>query len=69
MFHTKQKKLTIGTIPEKVDNLWDTLKYRGFNLMCWSQKRPVGAIDAAVEELRQVMEITRKVFPRSLLHS
>ena len=63
-FIQNKKKLTIGTIPEKVDNLWDTLKYRGFNLVCWSQKRPVGPIDLAIEELKQVMEITRKVFPK-----
>ncbi|MBI5409606.1 MAG: alpha/beta fold hydrolase [Nitrospirae bacterium] len=56
-------KLTIGDIPEKVDSLWTALKDRGFNLVCWSQRRPVGPMDAAVEELKKIMEIVRESFP------
>jgi len=59
-----KKKLTIGDIPEKIDGLWAALKKREYNLVCWSQNRPVGPISAAVEELKQVMEISRRVFPR-----
>ena len=58
-----KKKLTIGDIPEKIEGLWATLKRREYNLVCWSQGRPVGPIIAAVEELKQVMEIARRVFP------
>jgi pimeloyl-ACP methyl ester carboxylesterase len=59
-----KKKITIGDIPEKVDSLWAALQIKGYNLVCWSQKRPVGPISAAVEELKQVMEMTGNVFPR-----
>ncbi len=59
----KRKKLTIGDIPKRVDTLWDILKDRGFNLVCWSQKRPAGPISAAVEELEEVMRLVRKTFP------
>ena len=58
-----KKKFTIGDIPEKVDSIWAALQIKGYNLVCWSQKRPVGPISVAVEELKQVMEITRKAFP------
>jgi len=59
-----KKKFTIGDIPEKIDGLWAALKKREYNLVCWSQNRPAGPIGAAVEELKQVMEITRRVFPK-----
>jgi pimeloyl-ACP methyl ester carboxylesterase len=59
----RRKKLTIGDIPERVDTLWDILKGRGFNLVCWSQRRPAGPISAAVEELEEVMGLVRKTFP------
>ncbi|MBI5099123.1 MAG: alpha/beta hydrolase [Nitrospirae bacterium] len=58
-----KKKITIGDFPEKVDSLWAALQIKGYNLVCWNQKRPVGPISVAVEELKQVMEITRKFFP------
>jgi pimeloyl-ACP methyl ester carboxylesterase len=59
-----KKKLTIGDMPEKIDSLWAALKIREYNLVCWSQKRPVGPISAAVEELKQVLEMTGRVFPK-----
>jgi pimeloyl-ACP methyl ester carboxylesterase len=59
-----KKKLTIGDIPEKIDGLWAALNRREYNLVCWSQNRPAGPISAAVEELKQVVEMTRRVFPR-----
>lgn len=59
----RQKKLTIGDIPEKVDTLWNALKDRDFSLVCWSQKRPVGPISVAVEELEQITKLVKKTFP------
>lgn len=62
----RQKKLiTTGVIPEKVDGLWARLKKEGYSLVCWSQRRPVGPISVAVEELRQVMRQVAKNFPES----
>ncbi|MBI5057554.1 MAG: alpha/beta hydrolase [Nitrospirae bacterium] len=58
------KKLTFGDIPGKVDNLWDALKMKGFNLICWSQSRPVAPISAASEELKKVVKLAKEVFPR-----
>jgi pimeloyl-ACP methyl ester carboxylesterase len=55
--------VTIGNLPKKINNLWIALKDRGLNLVCWSQRRPVGPIADAVEELREVMEFAARAFP------
>ncbi|MBI4849581.1 MAG: alpha/beta hydrolase [Nitrospirae bacterium] len=57
-------RLTVGDIPGKVDNLWDALKMKGFNLICWSQRRPVAPISVAAEELKKVVKLAKEVFPR-----
>ncbi len=58
-----RKQITIGQIPKKINNLWSVLMERGYNLVCWSQRRPVGPIGAAVEELQEISGLTSRVFP------
>jgi pimeloyl-ACP methyl ester carboxylesterase len=55
--------ITVGTIPQKIDNLWTVLQNKGFNLICWSQRRPVGPMSAAVEELGEIVKQARRLFP------
>ena len=57
-------KLTIGSVPKKIDTLWTALMDKGFNVLCWSQRRPVGPINAAVEELDEVIQRARRLFPK-----
>lgn len=60
----RQKKIiTTGMIPEQVDGLWSRLGKEGYTLVCWSQKRPVGPIHVAVEELAEVMKLIEERFP------
>jgi pimeloyl-ACP methyl ester carboxylesterase len=59
----KKGIITTGNIPEKVDSLWSVLGNEGYTLVCWSQKRPVGPINAAVNELKHVMAHVKKAFP------
>jgi len=63
----EKKGFSIGEVPEKIQTLWDTLKEEGFNLLCWSQSRPVGPIGVAVEELAEVMEEVKRLFPETPL--
>ncbi|MBI5675828.1 MAG: alpha/beta hydrolase [Nitrospirae bacterium] len=58
-------KLTIGDLPDKIDNIWSVLKDEGYNLITWSQKRPVGHIDAAVLELKDIVARADELFPGS----
>jgi len=58
------KKISLGDIPEKVSNLWSVLKDEGFNMICWSQRRPVGPIGCAVEELGGVVKRANSLFPK-----
>ena len=47
--------ITIGDFPHKIDNIWSVLKDEGYNLITWSQKRPVGHVEAAVSELKDIV--------------
>jgi pimeloyl-ACP methyl ester carboxylesterase len=58
-----EKRFTFGDIPDKVNTLWAALQDRGFNLVCWSQTRPVGPIGVAVEELDEIVKRTKRLFP------
>ncbi len=60
----RHRKLTFGCVPKKINNLWAALQSKGFNLVCWSQRRPVGPINIAVEELNYIVKIVRRGFPK-----
>ena len=59
----KRPKLTFGKIPEKINNIWAVLKNHGFSVVCWSQRRPVGPVSLAVEELVEIVRRTTRLFP------
>ena len=59
----KKRKFTFGNIPEKINNIRSVLQNKGFNLVCWSQRRPVGPISLAVEELDEIVKRVGRVFP------
>jgi pimeloyl-ACP methyl ester carboxylesterase len=56
------KKFTFGHLPENVRTLWGLLQEQDFNLVCWSQRRPVGPIAVAVNGLGSVMRYVRREF-------
>ncbi len=59
------KKISFGDIPGEIHTLWDALIKEGFNIICWSQRRPVGPISAAVQDLEEVMETAQALFPKN----
>lgn len=61
----REKIITTGNVPRKVNSLWSYLADERYNLICWSQRRPVGPIEAAVEELSKVMAKVKLIFPGS----
>ncbi len=61
------KKISFGRIPEKVDTIWSALRKEKYNIVCWSQKRPVGPIHSAVDELGEVVKRTGTFFPKSAI--
>lgn len=58
-----KRKLTVGILPERPENLWIDTVNRGFNTICWSQKRPAGPINAAVSEFDHILNYAKKIFP------
>jgi pimeloyl-ACP methyl ester carboxylesterase len=60
----KGRKITLGEFPRNVENMWSRLQGAGFGLVCWSQRRPVGPISTAVEELSWIVEIIKEKFLR-----
>ncbi len=61
----KTGKISMGEVPEKMDSLWSALTGEGFNIICWSQRRPAGPIHHGVEELNEVLTISKRLFPES----
>lgn len=58
-----KQKLTVGILSEKPENLWTDAVNRGFNTVCWSQKRPAGPIGIAVREFEYILKYVKEVFP------
>ena len=58
----KIKGLTTGKIPTNIKIVWDILRDKDYNLICWSQRRPVGPISVAVDELKEIVKIAHDVF-------
>jgi len=56
-------KLSVGILPEKPENLWTDAVKKGFNTVCWSQKRPAGPINAAVREFEYILKYSTELFP------
>lgn len=61
----RKEKITLGVFPKNIKSLWTALKDEGFNLICWSQSRPVGPINIAVKELVEVVRKTKRIFPKT----
>ncbi|MBI4824908.1 MAG: alpha/beta hydrolase [Nitrospirae bacterium] len=62
---TEKNNITIGDFPDKIENIWSVLRDEGYNLITWSQKRPVGHVDAAVVELKHIVAKAEELFPGS----
>ncbi|UCF87050.1 MAG: alpha/beta fold hydrolase [Nitrospiraceae bacterium] len=58
----KGRKITLGEFPCNVENMWSLLQGAGYGLVCWSQRRPVGPILSAVEELAWIVKMTKEKF-------
>lgn len=55
--------VTVGDIPKKISTVWEVVRERGFHVICWSQRRPVGPISIAVEELDHIVKQVKRLFP------
>ncbi|GBE04033.1 MAG TPA: hypothetical protein ENH45_03605 [Nitrospirae bacterium] len=58
-----ERKLSVGKLPEKPENLWTDAVKMGFNTVCWTQKRPAGPIGIAVREFEYILKYVTEVFP------
>jgi pimeloyl-ACP methyl ester carboxylesterase len=64
-FQRETRRITLGEYPENIKSLWAALKDEGYNLICWSQRRPVDPIDIAVEELTGIARKSKRLFPKT----
>ena len=48
---------------KKLVTLWDGLRGKGFNLICWSESKPYNSIVEVVKELKEVVTTARISFP------
>jgi pimeloyl-ACP methyl ester carboxylesterase len=59
--------LTTGSYPETLTTLFDDILSSGYTVATWSQKRPVGEIDAAVIELGEVINYVSAQHKNSII--
>lgn len=52
---------------ERISTLFDDLQSRDYNLVTWSQRRPAGPIESAVQELREIAKIARTMTRSGLI--
>lgn len=52
--------ITTGIRPHNLKTSFDDMKLKGYSVVTWSQKRPVGPIDVAVSELTEIIDFTNK---------
>lgn len=56
-------RITVGSLPRQITNLWHAVTNAGFNALCWSQHRPAGPIGLAIEELEYICTLVKSEFP------
>lgn len=60
-----KRTISFGNTLQRVNSLWPVLKDEGFNIVCFSQRRPVGPIDVAVDDLGYVIKMVKMLFSGS----
>lgn len=58
-----ESSVSFGSPPSHTRGLWTRLEDEGFSLVSWTQGKPLGRIQAAVEELAAVLETVRQQWP------
>lgn len=59
--------LTTGIKPKRLVTTFHDMREKGYTVVTWSQKRPVGPIDAAVGELHAVIECIQTLAGRGII--
>lgn len=55
--------ISFGSLDPDMEGLWDYLKKEKFSLASWSQRKPLGPIRLAIEELKTVYSRVKKKWP------
>lgn len=53
--------VTIGDLPRNVSTLFQGLASRGFHVIAWSQRRPVGPLSSAIDEMADLLRRHRNL--------
>jgi pimeloyl-ACP methyl ester carboxylesterase len=54
-------EFSTGEQPGDIQTLFDDLRFKGYTVITWSQKRPSGTIDSAVKELHEIVIAVHKM--------
>ncbi|MBI4685845.1 MAG: alpha/beta fold hydrolase [Nitrospirae bacterium] len=62
-----RKRFSFGESSEELKTSFHDLKSVGYTVITWSQKRPAGPVDIAVEELREVLQYIRRYSKQGII--
>jgi pimeloyl-ACP methyl ester carboxylesterase len=55
--------ISFGRIEQDMQGLWNRLQEAGFSLASWTQSKPLGPVQVAIDELEVALDIVRKKWP------
>lgn len=58
-----ESTISFGTIDHGTEGLWNHLQKAGFSLASWTQSRPLGPVQVAINELRAAVNIVKDQWP------
>lgn len=63
----RPESLTTGTFPLSIRTSYHDFKEEGYNVITWSQRRPAGPINAAIEELYSIIHFASLLTDKGII--
>ena len=63
----RPSRLFAGELPQDLKTSFDDLRQLGYTVISWSQKRPVGSIGIAVDELAAIVKTAKRLSRKGLI--
>ncbi|UCD65468.1 MAG: alpha/beta fold hydrolase [Deltaproteobacteria bacterium] len=60
--------ISFGSLDPHIKGLWNFLKPAGFSLASWTQSRPLGPIQLAIDELKTALDTVRNKWPGKTIY-
>ncbi len=59
--------ITTGIRPRRLKTLFDDMRLKGYTVITWTQKRPIGPVALAVSELKEIIDFADKYSKKGII--